>query len=68
MIPRIRANRKINTTYDHIIQELRKRVETAYNIHLLSNTNEIYAELVEAKVNLRIMYTNIEINVLQKAT
>ena len=33
MIHRIRANRKANTTYDHIIQELREKVETAYSKH-----------------------------------
>ena len=68
MIPRIRANRKTNTTYDHRIQELREKVEIAYSKHTLSNTNESYEELVKAKDNLRNMYMNIESNALQKAT
>ena len=68
MIPRIRANRKTNTTYDHRIQELREKLEIVYSKHTLSNTNESYEELVKAKDNLRNMYMNIDSNALQKAT
>ena len=66
MIPRIIANRKTNTTYDHRIQELREKVEIAYSKHTLSNTNESYEEIVKAKDNLRNMHMNIESNALQK--
>ena len=68
MIPKRRVNRKVNTAYDHRIQELREKVETAYNKYTLANTNESYEGLVKAKDNVRNMYTNIESNALQKAT
>ena len=53
MNPRIRANRKsillFLSVLDHIIQELREKVETAYSKqhtsyskHTLSNTNKSY--------------------------
>ena len=41
MIPRIRANRKANTTYDHRIRELREKVETAYNKYTLAKQMKV---------------------------